>query len=280
MTILIVEDEEATARKLQRLLTDVDPTATVVGLLGSVDESVAWLQTHGVGHPDQPDLILMDIELADGQSFEIFNRVTVNCPVIFTTAYDEHAIKAFRVNSIDYLLKPVREADLRGALAKLRAMKQALTDQPSRLQTSLVALLQQLSPHLSALTTAEPSAANQPSERDHPVRSRFLIKQGQRLFSVPIDEVTYFFTRNKITFLKTGDGHEWMIDYTMDELEHMLDNRRFFRLNRQVITELRSVEKVHLYFNGKLKISLQPAFDEEVIVSREKAGDLKNWMGA
>ena len=276
MTILIIEDEEATARKLQRLLADVDPTATVVGRLGSVDESVEWLQTHGSNHPDWPDLILMDIELADGQSFEIFNRVAVTCPVIFTTAYDEYAIKAFRVNSIDYLLKPVKEADLRGALAKLRAMKQALTDQPNSLQASLAALLQQLSPQ----SAGNPHRPVQGKDTGRSDRSRFLIKQGQRLFSVPIDEVTYFFSRNKITFLKTGDGHEWMIDYTMDELENMLDARRFFRLNRQVIAELRAVEKVHLYFNGKLKISLQPAFDEEVIVSREKAGDLKNWLGA
>ena len=264
MTILIIEDEEATARKLKRMLADVAPTATVVGLLGSVEESVAWLKAQPA-----PDLILLDIELADGQSFEIFNQVTVQSPVIFATAYDEYAMKAFRVNSIDYLLKPVKEADLRSALAKLQTMKQVLADQPNSLQLSLANMLQQLAP----------KAPNGHSPEQSSFRERFLVKQGQRLFSVSIDEVTYFFSRNKMTFLKKGDTHEWLIDYTMDEVENMLDPQRFFRLNRQIIAELRAVERVHLYFNGKLKVTLQPAFDEEVLVSREKAADFKRWLG-
>lgn len=275
MTILIIEDEEATARKLQRLLTEVEPTATVLGLLGSVEESVAWLQTQ-----THPDLILMDIELADGQSFEIFKHIAVQSPVIFTTAYDEYAIKAFRVNSIDYLLKPVKEADLRSALAKLRTMKQVLAEQPNNLLASLEDLLQQLRPIPSVEQSSDRDhPVRDPERRTDPVRQRFLVKQGQRLFSVPIDDVLYFFSRNKLTFLKTGDAHEWLIDYTMDELEHMLDPQRFFRLNRQIIAGMRAVERINLYFNGKLKVTLQPTFEQEVLVSREKAPDFKRWLG-
>jgi DNA-binding LytR/AlgR family response regulator len=259
MKVLLIEDEELTARKLQRMLAEVEPKAQLVGSTGSVEDSVAWLQTH-----PSPDLILMDIELADGQSFEIFNQVSVSCPVIFTTAYDEYAIKAFKVNSIDYLLKPVKEEDLRQALGKLHQMKQILSEKPDSLQTSLTQLLQQLTP-------APASAAS--------FRDRFMIKQGQRLFSVGIEEVAYFFTRNKISFIKTFDEREWMVDYTLDELDKMVDHRRFFRLNRQIIAELRAIDKVHLYFNNKLKLQLRPPFEEEVIVNREKASDFKVWLG-
>ncbi|WP_338867943.1 LytTR family DNA-binding domain-containing protein [Spirosoma sp. SC4-14] len=278
MTILIIEDEELTARKLQRLLLDVEPAATIVGTTVSVDESVDWLRTN-----PQPDLIFMDIELADGQSFDIFGRVSVKSPVIFTTAYDEYAIKAFRVNSIDYLLKPIKEEDLRQALAKLQAMRQTLAGPgqkervlPDTLQQSLLSLLQQWR-EVSPVDLPAPVATMQSPSPFY--RDRFMIKQGQRLFSVGIDEVAYFVTRNKMSFLKTRDSSEWLLDYTLDELAQMLDPRRFFRLNRQIIAELGAVDKVHLYFNGKLKVNLRPAFEEEVIVSREKAGEFKQWLG-
>jgi two-component system LytT family response regulator len=262
MKILLIEDEELTARKMQRMLADVQSDAQLLATIGSVEESVEWLQSH-----QSPDLILMDIELADGQSFEIFNQVTVSCPVIFTTAYDEYAIKAFRVNSIDYLLKPVKEEDLRRALNKLQQLKQVLITQPDFLQTSLVNLLAQLSAPL-------PQATQVTNYRD-----RFMIKQGQRLFAIETDEIAYFFTRNKISFIKTHDNREYMVDYTLDELDKMLNSKRFFRLNRQIIAELRAIEKVHLYFNNKLKIQLRPAFEEEVLVSRIKASDFKIWLG-
>ncbi|CAN5501984.1 LytTR family DNA-binding domain-containing protein [soil metagenome] len=278
MTILIIEDEEPTARKLQRLLADVVPAGQVVGMTGSVEESVAWLRANS-----KPDLIFMDIELADGQSFDIFNRIPVASPVIFTTAYDEYAIKAFKVNSIDYLLKPIKEADLRQALNKLQALRTVLADQESKsgmnsLEASMANLLQHLQ-HIAPSATPHAVTTDRPRPMPSAFRDRFMIRQGQRLFSVSIDEVAFFFSRNKLSFLKTRDEHEWLVDYTMDELVQMLDPRRFFRLNRQVIAELRAVDKVHLYFNGKLKINLRPAFEEEVVVSREKAGELKRWLG-
>jgi two-component system LytT family response regulator len=259
MKILLIEDEELTARKMQRMLADVQPDSELMATIGSVEESVEWLGAHS-----SPDLILMDIELADGQSFEIFNQATVTCPVIFTTAYDEYAIKAFRVNSIDYLLKPVKEEDLRRALNKLHQLKQILTSQPDFLQTSLVNLLAQLSV---------------PPPQSSTYRERFMIKQGQRLFAIETGEIAYFFTRNKISFIKTHDNREYMVDYTLDELDKMVNPRRFFRLNRQIIAQLQAIEKVHLYFNNKLKIQLRPAFEEEVLVSRIKASDFKIWLG-
>ncbi|QHW00208.1 LytR/AlgR family response regulator transcription factor [Spirosoma endbachense] len=278
MTILIIEDEELTARKLQRLLLDVEPTAVIVGMTVSVDESVEWLRSNA-----RPDLIFMDIELADGQSFDIFNHVAVTSPVVFTTAYDEYAIKAFKVSSIDYLLKPIKEDDLRRALAKLQALKEVLVSQtgatgPAGLEASLADLLQQLR-KTPLIAPAAPPLISGMNEANQTYRDRFMIKQGQRLFSIEVDEVAYFITRNKMSFLKTKEGSEWLIDYTLDELSQMLDPRRFFRLNRQVIAELRSVDKVHLYFNGKLKVDMCPVFDEEVVVSREKAGEFKLWLG-
>jgi two-component system LytT family response regulator len=274
MTILIIEDEELTARKLQRLLLEIEPTAVVVGMTVSVEESVDWLQRN-----PQPDLIFMDIELADGQSFDIFNQVTVKSPVIFTTAYDEYAIRAFKVNSIDYLLKPVKEDDLRQALTKLNSLKQVLVDQTDSAATdsfeaSLINLLGQL-----RATQPTPSSFGEVVRTPATFRDRFMIKQGQRLFSISIEEVAYIFSRNKMSFLKTRDGQEWLVDYTLDELAQMLDPQRFFRLNRQVIAELRSIDKAHVYFNSKLKVNLSPAFEEEVVISREKAGEFKLWLG-
>lgn len=297
MNILIIEDEELTARKLQRLVQQLEPTTNVVGITGSVEETVAWLQQNGPGQPNQPDLLLMDIELADGHSFAIFNQVTVTCPIIFTTAYDEFAIQAFKVNSIDYLLKPVKVDDLRRAFTKLQTLKTALTNQSDSLQTQLTQLLTYLTS--SGPSTGDSSARQEflPGEnsitqhplRDQPLsippfqqppfRERFLVKQGQRLMPVSVDEIAYFFSRNRLSFIKTHDEHDWMVDYTMDELADRLDPNRFFRLNRQIIAELRAIDKVNLYFNGKLKIGLRPAFDDEVIVSRDKSGEFKVWLG-
>jgi two-component system LytT family response regulator len=260
MNFLLIEDEELTARKLARMLGELVPGCTILATLQSIEESVQWLQTHPA-----PDIAFMDIELADGQSFDIFTQVKVACPVIFTTAYNEFAIKAFKVNSIDYLLKPVKEEDLRNALGKIEELKRIWQVTPDALQTSLSQLLQQMT---------QPAPAVPPVIRD-----RFMIKQGQRLFSVPIEEIAYFFSRNKISFIKTFDKRELMLDYTLDELDKMLDHRKFFRLNRQIIAELRAIDKVNLYFNNKLKLTLQPAFEDEVIVSRERAAEFKVWLG-
>ncbi len=256
MRVLIVEDEELAVERIQKLLAEVESTAEVAGVTASIGATVAWLQTQ-----PRPDLILMDIELADGQSFEIFNRVAVQSPVIFTTSYDEYAIRACKVNSIDYLLKPVKREELRAGLDKLRTLARQLNPaaEPS------VSRIEQLIRGL-----AQP-------EKEY--RERFLIKSGQRYLSVETGEIAYFYYEDRLTFLKTWKNERYPVDYTLDELEGMLPPKSFFRANRQCILHIRSVHNIHSYFNHKLKLTLQPPLEAEVLVSRERATEFKQWMG-
>ncbi|MCG7858312.1 LytR/AlgR family response regulator transcription factor [Flavihumibacter sp.] len=258
MKVLIIEDEELAVRKLQKTLQSVDAGAEVVGITDSIRASVKWLQDNKA-----PDLILMDIELADGQSFEIFDKVEVNSTVIFTTSYDEYALKAFKVNSVDYLLKPVQKEDLEAALDKYRKMKQLLsaTDAPANINVdNLVKELQQ------RLQTKE-------------FRKRFLVKQGQKLVSVEVDDIAYFYSDGRVNFFKTNDNRKFIVDYTMDELEEMLDPARYFRISRSFYVSIQSVDQIHDYFGNRLLLNLLPAVDKEAIISREKVSDFKKWMG-
>ncbi len=256
LSVLIIEDEAIAARRLRKMVTDIDPASEVLAVLDSIESSVQWLEANPC-----PSLILMDIELVDGQSFEIFDRVAVNCPVIFTTAYDEYAIRAFKVNSIDYLLKPVKRDELRAGLDKLRNLARQLNPaaEPS------VSRIEQLIRGLS-----------QP-EKEY--RERFLIKSGQRYLSVETGEIAYFYYEDRLTFLKTWKNERYPVDYTLDELEGMLPPKLFFRANRQCILHIRSVHNIHSYFNHKLKLTLQPPLEAEVLVSRERATEFKQWMG-
>ncbi len=257
MKILIIEDEHLAARKLQKLVKDIDPSVEIVGMTDSIESSVEWLESNTT-----PDLILMDIELADGQSFEIFNRTEVRSTIIFTTAYDEYALKAFKVNSIDYLLKPVRQEDLTKALDKFIALKSAnaTADSSVNIEKLLTELRQ--------------------SQTTKNYRDRFLVKQGQKFITIETAEIAFFFAEDRVNFLKTKGGQKFIVDYTLDEIEAQLDPTLFFRLNRQFITHIKSIDSVHPYFNSKLKIHLKPAIEDEVLVSREKASEFKAWMGA
>jgi DNA-binding LytR/AlgR family response regulator len=255
MKILIIEDENLAARKLKKLVTDIDETAEIVGMTDSIESSVEWLESNPT-----PDLILMDIELADGQSFEIFNRTDVKSTIIFTTAYDEYALKAFKVNSIDYLLKPVRTEELEKALNKFKILK---GDGISDNRVNIDMLLKEL----------------RQSQYKQEYRDRFLVKQGQRFITVETGDIAYFFTEDRVNFIKTRNGQRYIVDYTLDELEQTLDTRQFYRANRQFIVHVKAVESVHLYFNSKLKIHLKPTTEEEVLISREKATEFKQWLG-
>ena len=257
MTILIIEDEPLAARKLQKLVLEIDPSVKIVGMTDSIESSVEWLESN-----PHPDVLLMDIELADGQSFEIFQRTNVRSTVIFTTAYDEFALKAFKVNSIDYLLKPVRQEDLTRALDKFNTLKSAhkTTDSAINIEKLLTELRQ----------TQAPKS----------YRERFLLKQGQKLITIEASDIAFFYAEDRVNFIKNKAGQKFIVDYTLDEIEMQLDPSLFFRLNRQIIAHVKSIESVHPYFNGKLKIHLKPSVDEEVLVSREKASDFKAWMGA
>jgi two-component system, LytTR family, response regulator LytT len=259
MNILIIEDEELAVKKLQKTLAAVDDTAIVVGTADSIKTAVDWLRDN-----PQPDLILMDIELADGQSFEIFNLVEVKSPVIFTTSYDEYALKAFKVNSIDYLLKPVQQEELTVALNKYKQLKGAyVTKELPADGFNLDNLVKELQQKL------------QPKE----YRKRFLVKQGQKLVSVDIDEIAYFFSDGRLNFFKTTDNRKFVLDYTMDELEEMLNPLTYFRISRSFYVSISSVDKIDDYFGNRLILGLKPTVDKEALVSREKVTDFKKWMG-
>jgi two-component system, LytTR family, response regulator LytT len=253
MNVLIIEDEPLAVNRLQQLLLQSGLSISIAGITDSVEGSVQWLRTH-----PKPDLILMDIELSDGQSFSIFDQIQVTSPVIFTTSYDEYALRAFKVNSIDYLLKPVKPEDLEAALEKLKTLGQHL---PSVYQSGIEQLLREL----------------RRPEKEY--RERFLVKTGQRYYSIEVNDIAYFYYHNRVTFLKTWKKETFFIDYILDELEDMLPPRSFFRANRQFLLHIRSIRNIHVYFNHKLKLDLQPEAHEEVIVSRERATEFKEWMG-
>ena len=251
MHILIVEDEPLLVKHLVKLLADIEPAAQVAGSTNRIASTVAWLSTH-----EKPDLILMDIELADGQSFEIFEKMEVKSPVIFTTAYDEYALKAFKVSSIDYLLKPVKESELKRALDKFRDLRgpgeqpgiQNVLDEMRRMKTSTY-------------------------------RERILVKAGQKMISIPIDDVGMFFTSKSLNYLLTKTKQKYMVDQALDEIEGSLDPKKFFRANRQHILAHNAITVVHHWFNGKLKVEINLPTDEPVVISRDKASLFKEWLG-
>jgi len=257
MNIFIVEDEELAVKKLKKTLMSVDGTANIVGEADSIKSSVAWLENNPA-----PDLILMDIELADGQSFEIFNQTEVSSPVIFITSYDEFALKAFKVNSVDYLLKPVQKEDLQLALEKYRNMK-TLYARGSGAEPSIDSLVKELQQKLHLKE----------------YRKRFLVKHGQKLVSVEVGDIAYFFSDGRLNFFKTFDNRKFVVDYTMDELSGMLDPDRYYRISRSFFISVDSVEQIHEYFGNRLLLNLRPAIDKEAIVSREKVTEFKNWLG-
>ena len=256
MKILIVEDEILLAKQLKSLVTGIEPAAEVVAHTISVQNTVQWLQEN-----DAPELILMDIELADGQCFEIFKQITVKSPVIFTTAYDEFALQAFKVNSIDYLLKPIKEEDLQIALQKWKKLTQHTTTGNN---IDIEALVSQLLKN----NTSHPG-----------FRDRFLVKQGQKMVSIALNDIAYFFAKNSVNFILTKKGQKFVVDYTLDDIEKGIDSQEFFRANRQFIISHDVIVAIHQWFNGKLKVELNLPTEEDVIVSRDKAPHLKTWLG-
>ena len=258
MKILIVEDEDLAVDKLKATLAKLHHHARVIGITGSIQATVKWLNAN-----PSPDLILMDIELADGQSFEIFDQLRIKSPVIFITSYDEYALRAFKVNSIDYLLKPVQKEDLKTALDKYSAFKETFSQRTESQATNIEKLVLELQNQF------------QPKE----YRRRFLVKHVQKLVSVEVDAISYFFSEERISFFKTPDDKQFIVDYNMDELEELLDPACFFRISRSFIISIKSVNQISDYFGHRLALRLQPNFNKESIVSREKVQAFKVWMG-
>lgn len=253
MKVLIIEDEELAVSKLKKTLAVIDESIEVVGVGDSIETSVEWLQQN-----PEPDLILMDIELSDGQSFEIFNLAEVKCPVIFTTSYDEYALKAFKVNSVDYLLKPIQKDELKNAIEKFKAN---FAGHPPL--ADIDGLMRELKSKI------------QPKE----FRKRFLVKNANRLVSIEVDDIAYFYSEGRFTFFKTFDNKKFIVDYTIEELEDMLAPEKFFRISRSFYVSIKSIDKIEDYFGNRLILQLKPSIDKESIVSREKVTDFKVWMG-
>jgi DNA-binding LytR/AlgR family response regulator len=254
MDIVIIEDELLAAERLQLLIREYDPSIRVVACLESIGESVQWLQTHA-----HPDLLLVDIHLSDGHSFEIFNRVQVNIPVIFTTAYDQYALEAFRLFSIDYVLKPITPEALATAMNKFRQMAAFLL---SKRQTPL----------MQANTTADSEPA---------YKNRFLAKVGQRSFFIQAEDVVYFYAENKVVYLVDREGNRYIINHTLDKLEPRLNPCEFFRVNRKMIVHSKAIEQVKPYYNNRLKLMLKHLKNSgDIIISRERVPGFRDWAEA
>lgn len=253
MKILIIEDEPFARSELVRLLKATGRDFEILGELDTVEDSVKWLKTHRL-----PDLIFLDIQLADGISFEIFRQVEVNTPIIFTTAYDEYAISAFQLNSIDYLLKPIRQEALEKALRKLDTLRQGAGKAESGIRP------EQLESILSQL--------------QGPYKSRILVRLGDQLKSVDVSEVAYFYAEDDIVFLYLKGRSRYIVDRSLNDLEGILDPKAFFRITRNCIATIGSIKKVSKYFNSRLLVELDPPAPDKLLVSRVRVPDLLLWM--
>ena len=252
MKILIVEDEPLAAERLETMIREYLPEAEVTGPFDSIRQTVSWLKEDGA-----PDLALFDIQLADGLSFEIFEQMEVACPVIFTTAFDEYALKAFKVNSIDYLLKPIDKNELFAALEKYdRLFKQH--DNQGAVSTDAIDKIYRM------------------MTRNY--RSRFLIRVGEHLRPLDAAEVLYFYSQQRATFALTREGKSYDLDFTLDQLEQELDPKLFFRVNRGALVRIDAIKDVLIYSGNRLRLKLVKEPDEPVLVSREKVAVFKRWL--
>jgi len=250
--ILLIEDEEPAAKRLWKLVKEILPDAKLLHQPHSVASSIAWLQEHPM-----PDLIISDIQLSDGISFEIFKSIPQTCPIIFTTAFDQYAIQAFKINSIDYILKPVKKPELEVALQKF--VSNASRNQQSSLQ------IDQL------LKAFQPAAAKE-------YKKRFAVRYGDHIKTINTSEIAYFNTEEKVNFLTTFDNRRYITDSNLEALETMLDPAIFFRINRQFIISIQAISEMIAHTKGRVFIRLQPPSKHETIVSAERSADFKHWL--
>lgn len=254
MNVLIVEDEPFAQQELKRLLAEIRSDCVVLGCTDTIVDTVQWLRTNSL-----PDLMFLDIQLADGLSFEIFRQQKVLCPVIFTTAFDEYAIQAFKVNSIDYLLKPVKKDDLAEALARLDEIRKSYRD--GQQQTFDAGLLEKIL-----------------SRQNREYKARFIARLGDQIKHIPVEEIAWFFAEDNVVFMVTVSGSRFIVDYTLDQVILQVDPARFFRINRSYVASIGSIGKVSRYFNGRLLLELTPSTQGQVFVSRAKAGEFIDWL--
>jgi len=250
MNTIIIEDENLTAQRLEGLLKKYDASIRVQAVLPSVAEAVQWLRRH-----DAPDLVFMDIHLEDDLCFKIFELAPLPSPVIFTTAYDEYMIKAFKVNSIDYLLKPVNSEELAAALEKFKTLRAQFA------KPDFDTLLRYI------------------GQRTPEYKTRFMITVGNKIRSIETADIAYFYSDEKITFMVTREGQHLPIDFSLDKLTSLLDPKHFFRANRQYLVGFEAIQHVFTHFKGKLKLELAPKNKQEVFVSGDRMTDFKEWLG-
>ena len=246
MKVLIIEDEAAAVRRLSKLILEIEPEANIVADLDSIESSLTWMSENKL-----PDLIFMDINLADGNSFEIFNHIKIDKPVIFTTAYDEFAIKAFKVNALDYILKPIKKLELVSAIDRYKNL--LIADKPDYQEII--------------------KAINQ-----HQLPSRFLIRVGQQIKVVELDDVSYFYTQDKITFLITKNNKRYPVEYSLEKIEDIADPSKFFRINRQFIISISAISEMHSWSKSRVRIILNPDNKLETIVSTTRSPLFKKWL--
>ncbi len=246
MKALIIEDEKPAARRITKLLLEVDPTIEILGTLESVEASVQWLSRN-----PHPQIMFMDIQLADGSSFEILKKSDISCPVIFITAYDEYAIDAFKVNSVDYLLKPVKKEELEAAILKFRNLQHNYST------LGIESLL---------------------SSAGKKYKDRFVIKLGNKIKSILVKDIAYFFSKDKLSFICDNEGKNSPIDLSLDKIEALLDPADFFRINRQIIANAKAIKDIHTASKSRIVLVLDPQLSIEAIVSSERSSLFKKWL--
>lgn len=248
--VLIIEDEQPATKRLEKMLFEISSDFEIIQRCDSIESGVQFFES-GI----MPDLVMLDVQLGDGLSFEIFKNVEISCPVIFTTAFDEYAIKAFKLKSIDYLLKPINKDELCQAITKYQKWdieKNVLVD-PVELRKLLL--------------------PNQPT-----FRNRFMVSVGEKLKTIYVEDIAYFFSTSGITFVVTNDKRQYSVDFSLDTLKEQLDPQHFFRINRQYFVRLSAIANVVLYPKSRLKVVLNPATEETIFVSLEKVPEFKRWL--
>jgi DNA-binding LytR/AlgR family response regulator len=250
MKVIIIEDEKPAAQKLKGSLREINPKIDVVAVLNDVASSVSWLRENA-----HPDLIFMDINLSDGLCFNIFGQTTIQCPVIFTTAYDDYWQKAFEHNCIDYLLKPVKLEKIAQTLQKYDLLKKHFSENIGGL------------------------FANLKTEKQDDFKKRFLVKKGTEYFSIKTDDIAYFYSAHKMVCLVDRTGQKFIMDFSLNDLEGMLDHTCFFRINRQFLVNREAIIRIRSLPKTKLEIELQPAFSEEITIGQEIVPFFKSWIG-
>ncbi len=251
---IIIEDEIHSAQMLEGMIKELRPAWNILGKFESISESIDWLE-----HNEHPNLIFLDIQLADGISFSIFDKIKVKSAVIFTTAYDEYAVRAFQLNSVDYILKPVKKDLLLSAIEKLENISN-LFESEENARIDYKSLLNGL------------------KNGDTAYRKRFLVSKREAFFAISVEDVAYVYFESKLTYVVTFDNKQYTINFTLDKLEEELDPEMFIRANRQAIVNLKAIHSLENYFGGKLVVKLLPQLDNKFVISRAKASVFKNWL--